>query len=80
MLINFFRSESSILLDCGEGTSGQIARFYGSKADEIFKRIKLISITHLHADHHLGIHKDPIKFLGLLLERIFLYRFNRCSQ
>lgn len=41
-------------MDCGEGIAGQIHRFYGSKADEIFRRIKCITITHLHSDHHLG--------------------------
>ena len=44
------------LLDCGEGTLGQIVRFYGRDgADEILKNMKLIFISHLHADHHLGL-------------------------
>lgn len=55
-----FRNESSLLMDCGEGTAGQISRFYGSKAPEILKKIKFIGVTHLHADHHLGIFRQTI--------------------
>ncbi|KAK9692788.1 Metallo-beta-lactamase superfamily [Popillia japonica] len=45
-----------ILLDCGEGTYGQLVRFYGpTKACEIIKQIKAIFISHLHADHHIGL-------------------------
>lgn len=49
-------------MDCGEGTVGQIQRLYGPRADEIMKRIKCVAITHLHADHHLGL-------FGILQER-----------
>lgn len=49
-------SNTSILLDCGEGTAGQIIRFFGSnQAERIFKTIKAVYISHLHADHHLGL-------------------------
>lgn len=41
-------------MDCAEGIAGQIHRFYGPKADEIFRNIKCIAISHLHCDHHLG--------------------------
>ncbi|XP_034950264.1 ribonuclease Z, mitochondrial [Chelonus insularis] len=54
--------DTSILLDCGEGTTGQIVRLYGPKADNIFASIKAIYVSHLHADHHLGM-------IGVLLER-----------
>ncbi|KAG4074978.1 hypothetical protein HA402_014557 [Bradysia odoriphaga] len=54
---------SSILLDCGEGTIGQIIRFYGpEKAREILRNLKAIYVSHLHADHHLGL-------IGILDER-----------
>lgn len=56
------RPDSSIILDCGEGTEGQIHRIYGTRAGDVFKRIKAIGITHLHADHHLGL-------IGILLQR-----------
>lgn len=48
--------DSCVLLDCGEGTLGQIVRFYGRDgADEVLKKLKMIYISHLHADHHLGL-------------------------
>lgn len=45
----------SYLLDCGENTLGQLRRMYGfQQADEILRDLKVIWISHLHADHHLG--------------------------
>ncbi|PYH49384.1 ribonuclease Z [Aspergillus saccharolyticus JOP 1030-1] len=44
------------LLDCGEGTLGQLKRlFEPEELLEVFKNMKMIWISHLHADHHLGI-------------------------
>lgn len=46
----------SYLLDCGEDTLGQLKRvFTEAELTEIFHDLKLIWISHLHADHHLGI-------------------------
>ena len=45
----------SYLLDCGENTLGQLGRVY--TPDELLKvlrDLKMIWISHLHADHHLG--------------------------
>ncbi|KAF8248613.1 hypothetical protein K440DRAFT_624661 [Wilcoxina mikolae CBS 423.85] len=45
----------SILLDCGEGTIGQMKRVFGP--DQYNNRlvdIRVLYISHLHADHHLG--------------------------
>lgn len=48
--------QSTILLDCGEGTFGQLVRFYGPrKVDELLRTLKAIYISHLHADHHIGL-------------------------
>lgn len=48
--------ETSVLLDCGEGTVGQIIRFFGpEQRDQVLKTIKGIYVSHLHADHHLGL-------------------------
>lgn len=64
----------SYLIDCGENTLGQLKRMYTPlQLAEILRDLKLIWISHLHADHHLGltsvikawyeeVHgKDPIK-------------------
>ncbi|KAA8908848.1 beta-lactamase-like protein [Sphaerosporella brunnea] len=45
----------SILLDCGEGTVGQMKRVMGP--EEFARRVmdvRALYISHLHADHHLG--------------------------
>lgn len=48
------RKEACLLLDVGEGTLGQIIRFYGDEAENVIKSLKAIFISHLHADHHIG--------------------------
>lgn len=45
-----------ILLDCGEGTYAQLKRRYGAKgADDVLVGLKFIWISHMHADHFLGL-------------------------
>ncbi len=45
----------SYLIDCGENTLGQLKRIYtGPELAEVLRDLKLIWISHLHADHHLG--------------------------
>ncbi|SPP74092.1 ribonuclease Z, mitochondrial [Drosophila guanche] len=56
-------AEAFMLLDCGEGTYGQIVRLYGStKAAEVLRQLQAVYVSHLHADHHIGL-------IGLLRER-----------
>lgn len=69
--------ESSILLDCGEGTAAQIVRLYGAEATDIYKGLKCVFISHTHVDHfmdlpgvlrahtyHLPNSRDPLKIIG----------------
>lgn len=42
-------------MDCGEGTCAQIYRLYGTGAHHIFHKIKGAFISHLHADHFVGL-------------------------
>lgn len=43
------------LLDCGENTLGQLKRvFEPEKFREVLQNLRMIWISHLHADHHLG--------------------------
>jgi len=44
---------SAILLDCGEDTLTQIQRLHGSL--DVLERLKIVYISHHHADHLLGI-------------------------
>lgn len=45
----------SYLLDCGENTLGQLRRVYSpEEMAEVLRDLRMIWISHLHADHHLG--------------------------
>ena len=52
-----------LLLDAGEGTWGQMARYFGtdpaqpSNVWQALRRLKCIFISHAHADHHVGLAK-----------------------
>ncbi|KAM0836185.1 hypothetical protein ACQ4PT_062469 [Festuca glaucescens] len=53
--VNLF-AQGGMLLDCGEGTLGQLKRRFGvSGADEVVKNLRCIWISHIHADHHTGL-------------------------
>lgn len=53
--VNLF-SKGSLLLDCGEGTLGQLKRRYGVEgADSAVRNLRFIWISHIHADHHAGL-------------------------
>ncbi|RDW84564.1 tRNA processing endoribonuclease Trz1-like protein [Coleophoma cylindrospora] len=42
------------LFDCGENTLGQLKRVFGNELPSILSDLKVLWISHLHADHHLG--------------------------
>lgn len=45
----------SVVLDCGEGTLGNLKRLYGLEGlTNLLQHITTVYISHLHADHHLG--------------------------
>ncbi|KAF8027580.1 hypothetical protein BT93_E0480 [Corymbia citriodora subsp. variegata] len=53
--INLF-AKGGLLLDCGEGTLGQMKRRFGvGGADDAVKGLICIWISHIHADHHSGL-------------------------
>lgn len=64
----------NMLLDAGEGTFGQMVRLCGGvdAAKRDIANLECIWISHLHADHHLGLTrllnhfngKDPILVIG----------------
>ncbi|RKP27855.1 beta-lactamase-like protein, partial [Syncephalis pseudoplumigaleata] len=50
----------NIMLDAGEGTLGQLRRHFNidstsQGADDCLRKLKMIFVSHLHADHHLGV-------------------------
>lgn len=54
-MLSEYSPDHCILLDCGEGTAGQIIRFYGDQSEQVFQKIKAIFISHMHGDHHVGL-------------------------
>ncbi|CAH1391023.1 unnamed protein product [Nezara viridula] len=45
-----------IMLDCGEGTAGQVVRYFGPEgASRVFASLRAVYVSHLHADHHIGL-------------------------
>ncbi|KAJ3186448.1 hypothetical protein HDU85_007267 [Gaertneriomyces sp. JEL0708] len=62
----------TILLDAGEGTFGQLFRRFYSPPDgpalkDILRNLRLLFISHMHADHHVGairILKERYKLLS----------------
>uniref|UniRef100_A0AAR2J933 Zinc phosphodiesterase ELAC protein 2 n=1 Tax=Pygocentrus nattereri TaxID=42514 RepID=A0AAR2J933_PYGNA len=60
-LVNISSSQS-LLMDCGEGTFGQMCRHYGNHVDEMLTKLSTVFISHIHADHHTGL-------VNLLLQR-----------
>ncbi|KAI9711190.1 MAG: hypothetical protein M1820_002177 [Bogoriella megaspora] len=45
----------SVLFDCGENTLGQLQRVYSpTELSQVLQELKIIWISHMHADHHLG--------------------------
>jgi ribonuclease Z len=82
----------SILLDVGEGTIGQLLRMCDG-GDDILDSIKVVWVSHPHADHHLGILRllqerqslEPIQLIAptplfkFLEEYAALFPLIRCS-
>lgn len=55
IMIDLFE-RGGILLDCGEGTWGQLVRLMGlDRAQRAVASLRIIFISHMHADHHLGL-------------------------
>lgn len=50
--ISSHSSDVSLLLDCGEGTFGQLCRHYGDEVDQLLGTLAAVFVSHLHADHH----------------------------
>lgn len=77
--ILYQNNHSAILLDCGEDTLSQIMRFYGDLS--VLKKLKLIYISHTHADHMLGLAsivrecREPVLIIGPPFIRDFLEYF-----
>ncbi|KAI0088823.1 hypothetical protein BDY19DRAFT_890423 [Irpex rosettiformis] len=53
----------NVLLDCGEGTWGQLTRLFGDDSGcstgvwQVLRGLKCVYISHVHGDHHIGLRK-----------------------
>lgn len=45
----------SAILDAGEATLNNLTRIYGPRTDEFIDELQLCYISHMHADHHIGM-------------------------
>lgn len=66
IFLNFFH-DGCAFLDCGEGSLAQLYRIYGQKTEQLLLNLKLIFISHLHADHHCDL-------VNILTERTKIVR------
>lgn len=56
------------MLDCGEGTFGQLCRHYGDAVDDVLSKISAVFVSHLHADHHtVAAHVAPCRGVAAFL-------------
>jgi len=54
--IGFDDELNGALLDTGEGTLGQLYRTFGEqRADQLISKLAFVFISHMHADHHVGL-------------------------
>lgn len=44
-----------LLFDCGEGTLFQIQEQFGPKTDEVLAAVRVVTLSHVHGDHTLGL-------------------------
>uniref|UniRef100_A0A8C5BR05 Zinc phosphodiesterase ELAC protein 2 n=1 Tax=Gadus morhua TaxID=8049 RepID=A0A8C5BR05_GADMO len=74
----------SILLDCGEGTFGQLCRHYGDGVDDALSNISTIFVSHMHADHHtatLGKPFSPVYLVAPIQIMTWLNQFHdHCEE
>lgn len=57
--IYVFNGDSAVMMDCAEGSYGQIYDHFATKeeVDKCLLKTRVVFITHIHGDHQLGILK-----------------------
>uniref|UniRef100_A0A674JCZ1 Zinc phosphodiesterase ELAC protein 2 n=1 Tax=Terrapene triunguis TaxID=2587831 RepID=A0A674JCZ1_9SAUR len=79
-------STQALLLDCGEGTFGQLCRHYGDQVDKILCNIAAVFVSHIHADHHtvsiasLGQPSSPLLLIAPTQIMSWLHQYHDNCQ
>ncbi|UZJ53546.1 hypothetical protein CBS101457_002866 [Exobasidium rhododendri] len=58
-----------VLLDAGESTYGQLKRKFHSGADDVIANIRMIFLSHIHGDHHMGVSRILVERSKLNVQR-----------
>jgi ribonuclease Z len=66
------RGWGGFLLDTGEGALGQLSRHFGPDLDQMIAQLKCVFISHMHADHHLGLIRIILKHQQLCNEPLVI--------
>lgn len=48
--------DSCIIVDCGEGTFGQLKVLFHDRLDALLRSLHMVLITHAHQDHCFGLY------------------------
>lgn len=70
--IYFSQWGGGMLLDCGEGSYYQLVRSFGNEIPNVLLDLKVALITHMHADHHLGLIKVLHERAKLTCEKLVI--------
>lgn len=81
-------NKNNILLDCGEGTFGQLYRVFGEDIYDQIENVKIIYNSHNHVDHNLGISKiitlkhskEPVTVIGGEILKNFLNGYSKIEN
>ena len=86
-VIQIFVLDNFVLMDCGEGTLLQLYRIFGtSRGRHILSNLKAVYVSHLHADHHMGLinvvleRSKVFKIAGRDVEKLFIIGPRLISQ
>lgn len=61
-----------MLLDCGEGTFGQLTRRFGlAKVKDVVCGLACVWVSHIHADHHAGLPRSSLNARVSCLQQLF---------
>jgi len=78
--------DSYLILDCGEGTISQLVRLLGKNgAEKVLMGLKGVYISHMHADHHLGLiniiqHREKaFKSRGRIVKNMYIISTGRLA-